>query len=275
MPSGSGPEAKQGVQPLKHQGLERGLARIGLLVAATLLLSACAGSSYRWNWNILLPVDPRGASNSLFLVEGFWATISISVLATAISMVIGLVVALMGLSKRRASFLVSRAYVEGFRSVPILVMILWVYYGLPILTGVQLSVFVTGLLSLAISDSAFTSEIFRSGLQSIKKGQEEAALSLGLTKAQTMCLVVLPQVVRAVLPALGNQFVYVLKMSSLVSMIGFQELTRRANELTLQEQRPLEIYTFLVLEYLVLILIVSWGVRVMERRLKSGAYGHG
>lgn len=252
----------------------RRLALIGLLVVMPFLLSACAGSSYRWNWNILLPGDPRGASNSLFLIYGFWSTISISVLATVISMTIGLLVALMGVSKSRILFIVSRIYVEGFRSVPILVMILWVYYGLPILTGVHLSVFVTGLLSLAISDSAFTSEIFRSGLQSIKKGQSDAALSLGLSKVQTMRLVVLPQVVRAVLPALGNQFVYVLKMSSLVSVIGYQELTRRANELTLQEQRPLEIYTFLVLEYLLLILIVSWGVRVMERRLRSGVYGH-
>ena len=103
--------------------------------------------------------------------------------------------------------------------------------------------------------------------------QGEAARSLGLSPYQTMRLVILPQVVRAVLPALGNQYVYILKMSSLVSVIGFQELTRRANELTLTEFRPLEIYSFLVLEYLVLILLVSWGVRVMERRMGSGMQG--
>jgi polar amino acid transport system permease protein len=80
-------------------------------------------------------------------------------------------------------------------------------------------------------------------------------------------LIVLPQAIRRILPALGNQFVYVLKMSSLVSVIGFQELTRRANELTLVEYRPLEIYTFLVLEYLLLILLVSFLVRRLERRL--------
>ena len=110
-------------------------------------------------------------------------------------------------------------------------------------------------------------------MQSIKVGQGEAARSLGLKPWTTMRLVILPQVVRAVLPALGNQYVYVLKMSSLVSVIGFQELTRRANELTLTEFRPLEIYTFLVMEYLVLILLVSWGVRVMERRMGLGVHG--
>jgi len=244
----------------------------GLLAAASVGLAGCAGGNYSFAWYILSPADARGLANLEFLLVGFWATVSISTLATAISMTVGLVVALMGIARRRWLFLASRVYVEFFRSIPLLVMILWVYYGLPILTGVQLGVFVTGLVCLAMSDSAFTSEIFRSGLQSVRKGQGEAARSLGLSPAQTMWLVILPQVVRAVLPALGNQYVYVLKMSSLVSVIGFQELTRRANELTLTEFRPLEIYSFLVAEYLVLILLVSWGVRVMERRLRSGAH---
>lgn len=248
-----------------------------LLALAVLSLSGCAmggsGSGYTFAWYILSPSDPRGQANLSFLLQGFWATVSISTLAMLISLAIGLAVALMGISKRRWLFLASRVYVEFFRSIPLLVMILWVYYGLPALTGVQFGVFVTGLICLAISDSAFTSEIFRAGLQSIKVGQFEAARSLGLKPFQTMRLVILPQVVRAVLPALGNQYVYVLKMSSLVSVIGFQELTRRANELTLAEFRPLEIYTFLVLEYLVLILLVSWGVRVMERHMGTGVHG--
>lgn len=242
-------------------------------VASLMLLSACGNSSYRFNWNILSPGDVRGANNLAFLARGFWSTITISTLAALISFSIGLLIALMGISKRRPLFLLSRVYVEFFRSIPLLVMILWVYYGLPILTGVQFGVFITGLICLAVSDSGFTAEIWRSGLQSVKKGQAEAARSLGLSPWQTMRLVILPQVVRSVLPALGNQYVYILKMSSLVSVIGMQELTRRANELTLQEQRPLEIYTFLVLEYLVLILLVSWGVRWMERRMGQGTHG--
>lgn len=244
------------------------------LLAGLLLLSGCGSSTYNWNWSILSPWDPRGAANLRFLMDGFWAAISISVLASAISMAIGLPIAIMGIARNRTLFWISRVYVEVFRSIPILVFILWVYYGLPILTGLQFTVFVTGLICLAISDSAFTSEIFRAGLQSVKKGQSEAARALGLRPWQVMWFVVLPQMLRNVLPALGNQFVYVLKMSSLISVVGYQELTRRAGELTLQEQRPLEIYTFLVLEYLVLILIVSWLVRVMERRLRAGQYGY-
>jgi polar amino acid transport system permease protein len=130
-------------------------------------------------------------------------------------------------------------------------------------------VFWAGVLALALSDSAFQAEIFRAGIQSIARGQYEAAQSISLNYRDTMRYVILPQAIRRILPALGNQLVYMMKMSSLVSVIGLQELTRKANELVVSEYRPLEIYTVLVLEYLVLILIVSAGVRWLERRLKA------
>jgi polar amino acid transport system permease protein len=133
--------------------------------------------------------------------------------------------------------------------------------------GLQLGIFVSGVIALALSDSAFEAEIFRAGIQSVEKGQIEAARSVGLTGWQTMRFIILPQAIRRVLPALGNQFVYMLKMSSILSVIGFEELTRRANELTVTEYRPLEIYTFLVVEYLLLILLASGLVRRLERRL--------
>jgi polar amino acid transport system permease protein len=148
-------------------------------------------------------------------------------------------------------------------------LILWVYYGLPQLAGSSISVFWAGVLALALSDSAFEAEIFRAGIQSIDKGQYEAAHSISLNYTDTMRYVILPQAIRRILPALGNQLVYMLKMSSLVSIIGLQELTRRANELVVTEYRPLEIYTILVLEYLFLILIVSAGVRWLEKRMQT------
>ena len=124
-----------------------------------------------------------------------------------------------------------------------------------------------GLLALAISDSAFQAEIFRAGIQSIDRGQHEAAHSISLSYVDKMRFVILPQAIKRILPALGNQLVYMLKMSSLVSVIGMEELTRRANELVVTEYRPLEIYTVLVLEYLVLILVVSAAVRWFEMRM--------
>ena len=203
------------------------------------------------------------------MVSGAYYTIIMSLTAILISVVVGLLVALPGLSKKRGWRLFNRTYVEIVRSVPILVLILWVYYGLPALSGITLNVFWAGVLALALSDSAFQAEIFRAGIQSIARGQYEAAQSISLNYRDTMRYVILPQAIRRILPALGNQLVYMMKMSSLVSVIGLQELTRKANELVVSEYRPLEIYTVLVLEYLVLILIVSAGVRWLERRLKA------
>jgi polar amino acid transport system permease protein len=203
------------------------------------------------------------------MASGAYNTILMSLTAIVISVIVGLLVALPGLSEKKRWRAVNRTYVEIVRAVPILVLILWVYYGLPQLSGITLNVFWAGVFALALSDSAFQAEIFRAGIQSIGKGQYEAAQSISLNYRDTMRYIILPQAIRRILPALGNQLVYMLKMSSLVSVIGMQELTRKANELVVSEYRPLEIYTILVLEYLVLILIVSAGVRWLERRMNS------
>jgi polar amino acid transport system permease protein len=248
--------------------------RLCLTLLALGLLAGCAGSSgggssYNWGWYIFNPLQAKGVSNLQFLIGGVWATLLVSLCAICLSVLLGAAVAMAGLSRRKSLNRVNRVYVELFRSVPLLVLLLWVFYGLPVIIGLQLSVFATGVLSLALSDSAFEAEVFRAGIQSVPKGQIEAAKSLGLSWAQRMRLVVMPQAIKVILPALGNQFVYVLKMSSLVSVIGLQELTRRANELNVSEYRPLEIYTLLVAEYLLLILVVSYLVRRLERRLAA------
>jgi polar amino acid transport system permease protein len=205
----------------------------------------------------------------MFLLSGLYYTILTSVVAIVISIVVGLIIALPALSKNRFLRGINRFYVEIVRAVPILVLILWVYYGLPQVAGITIDVFWAGVIALALSDSAFEAEIFRAGIQSVDKGQYEASHTISLNYIDTMRFVILPQAIRRVLPALGNQLVYMLKMSSLVSVIGMQELTRKANELVVTEYRPLEVYTILVLEYLVLILIVSAGVRWLENRLST------
>ena len=120
-----------------------------------------------------------------------------------------------------------------------------------------------------ISDSAFTAEIYRAGIQSISKGQTEAAKTIGLNYYQTMRYVIMPQALRRILPPLANQFIYIVKMSAFASVIGMQELTRRANEIVVTEYRPLEIYTLLIFEYLILVLLISFGVRYLEKKLGS------
>lgn len=241
--------------------------RILTVLFLSLLVSGCASSN--WGWYVVDPTTTTGANNIRFLLSGLGNTVLLSLTAISISIVVGLLVALPGLSERPALRRFNRVYVELVRAVPILVLILWVYYGLPQVTGLAINVFWAGVIALALSDSAFQAEIFRAGIQSINRGQYEAAHSISLNYRDTMRYIILPQAIRRILPALGNQLVYMLKMSSLVSVIGMQELTRKANELVVSEYRPLEIYTVLVLEYLVLIMVVSAGVRWLERRMQA------
>ena len=242
------------------------MTKIVVVFTIALMLSACSGD---WGWYVVNPSTPKGMTNLRFLLSGLGYTVLLSLTAIIISIFIGLLVALPGLSSNKLLRGFNRVYVELVRAVPILVMILWVYYGLPQLLGITITVFWAGVVALALSDSAFEAEIFRAGIQSIDKGQYEASHTVSLNYIDTMRFIILPQAIKRILPALGNQLVYMLKMSSLVSVIGMQELTRKANELVVTEYRPLEIYTILLLEYLVLILIVSAGVRWLERKLQT------
>ena len=232
-----------------------------------LLLSSCT-SNYNWGWYILDPRLNNGLNNIQFLISGLGLTLSISLISIFFSLIIGFLIALPGLSSNKFLIIINRTYIEIFRSIPLLVLLLWVYYGLPVIFNISLGAFIAGIISLSLSDSAFEAEIFRAGLQSVNSGQKDAAKSLGLNKFQEMKLIIFPQAVRIILPAIGNQFVYVLKMSSLVSIIGLADLTRKANELVVSVYRPLEVYSFLVLEYLFLIIIISYFIRKLEKKLK-------
>lgn len=248
--------------------------KITLVFIAILTLTGCASSSGTWGWYVIDPTTPAGYTNIKFLLNGFGATILLSVIAAVLSMIIGMVVALPGMSSNRWIRLPSRTYIEFVRAIPLLPMLFWVFYGLPVVLksiGINISIdaFWGAVLTLAISDSAFTAEIYRSGIQSISKGQTEAAKTVGLNYRQTMRYVILPQAIRRILPPLANQFIYIVKMSAFASVIGMQELTRRANELVVTEYRPLEIYSLLILEYLVLVLIISFFVRWLERKMGS------
>ncbi len=240
--------------------------RILLILVVGVLLAGCA-SSQQWGWYVVDPTLKRGRINLAFLLSGIPWTIALTVCCVIISNVVGFLISLMGLAQGRGWRWIYRAYVEVFRSIPPLVSIFWVYYGLPIMIDITLSPYPAGMLALSIYGSAFMAEIFRGGVQSIARGQFEASHALGLTYFDTMRFVIFPQALRRSLPAIGNQLVIMLKMTSLVSVIGVSEVLRRGNELAVTEYRPLEIYTFVAIEYLLLVLVVSAGVRRLERRM--------
>ncbi len=242
------------------------IIKIGGLLFLVLLLTGCA-SSQKWGWYVIDPTIKRGQINLKFLMSGIPWTILLTVCCVVISNVVGFLVSMMGLSGSKGLLVIYRVYVEVFRSIPPLVSIFWVYYGLPILIDVGLEPFPAGMIALSLYGSAFMAEIFRGGVQSVAKGQFEASDALGLGYFDTMRYVIFPQAIRRSLPAMGNQLVITLKMTSLVSVIGVSEILRRGNELAVTEYRPLEIYTFVALQYLVLVWIVSTGMRRLEKRM--------
>jgi len=239
-----------------------------------ILLSGCSSASGTWGWYVIDPSTKAGLTNIKFLIGGFTSTIQLSIVSALLSIILGLVVALPGISNNKFLKILSRIYIEFVRAIPLLPMLFWVFYGLPVIfkslgLNINIDAFWGAVLTLAISDSAFTAEIYRSGIQSISRGQKEAAQTIGLNYFQTMRYVILPQALRRILPPLANQFIYIVKMSAFASVIGMQELTRRANEIVVTEYRPLEVYTLLIFEYLVLVLVISFAVRWLERKMGS------
>ena len=199
------------------------------LVIILLLVGACGGTEYKWGWYEILPSTEKGAGNLKFLFSGIWLTIALSGISILFSVTLGLFISLPGLSTNNYIRGINRFYVETFRSIPVLVLILWVYYGLPVVLGISLNPFTAGIVALALSDSAFEAEIFRAGIQSIERGQTEAADALGFNYLQKMKHIILPQAIRRILPPLGNQFVYMLKMSSLLRTVCCSKISAQTS----------------------------------------------
>jgi polar amino acid transport system permease protein len=232
------------------------------------------------------------------MVTGIQLTILVTVIAYAIALVIGLVAALGQLSKNVIFRNISMFYVQVIRGVPIIVQIFYValvvipifiipainWIGqtlaswgvlspeniLATITNRDVSFTVRGIAALAISYGAFSSEIFRAGIQSIGKGQIEAAKAIGLTPFQSFRYIIFPQAIRRIMPPLGNDFIAMLKESSLVSVLGVNEITQLGRKYASASFRFLETYNTLVFFYLSMTLVLSMGVKFMERRLRTG-----
>ena len=202
-----------------------------------------------------------------FLLAGARATILVTIAALLIGMVIGLVVGMARLSKRPYVAGPATAYIEVFRNTPALVQLIWVYYCLPILTGLNMNALISCTIALAVNGSAYLAEIFRGGIQSIDRGQVEAARTLGMSHLQTMRKVVLPQAFRRMIPPFVNESVALLKFSSLVSVLGVADLTYQAQVLSTTTFRPIEIFTFIAIVYFGLCTLLSYSARRLERRL--------
>jgi His/Glu/Gln/Arg/opine family amino acid ABC transporter permease subunit len=183
-----------------------------------------------------------------------------------VGIVIGLVVALIRLSKLRGVYHLATLYIDFFRSTPVLVQLIWIYYCLPIITGRSFSAFASGAIALSLYAGSFLAEIFRAGILSISKGQTEAALALGMTTSQTLRRIIVPQAVTRMLPPVGSMFISLFKESSLASSIAVAELMWQAQALIAFLFRPMEIFTLTALLYFILTFPQSLWVNYLHRR---------
>lgn len=252
------------------------------LACSILLLAGCSAGGYDWAWYVVLPLTDQGRANFIYLISGFRYTIELTIVGFAFGVALGLLLALLNRTRSRILQAVVRGYLSLMRSIPTFVLLLWMYYALPViiqslppsiasLPGItdvaHLSARTAAAITLALSSGAFLSEIFRAGIEGVPKGHVEAALALGMSQSQAMRRIVLPLALRRMLPPTASQFVQTVKDSALASTIGFRELTRRVAELQNVTFRPLELYTFLAIEYFVIIIVLSYLVRMMERRI--------
>jgi len=218
--------------------------------------------SYQFRWDVV-------PANIDFLLEGLSATLIISATTLILAMLGGLVIAVLGMSKFLVLRLVALSIGELVRNTPILIQLLWIYYVLPIVMGINLDSWSALVLGLSIYSSAFIAEAYRAGIQAIPVGHSEAAAVLGMSPSQTFFRIVFPQAVRITLPPLAANFVQLIKYSSLGAVISVGEITRQGMELSATIFRPLEIFTFIAVVYFLICWPLSMAIRVLERRLAS------
>ncbi|MCP1187437.1 amino acid ABC transporter permease [Paenibacillus sp. 1781tsa1] len=200
------------------------------------------------------------------LLEGTVVTLKLVVISLIIAMVIGLISGLMSTSLNRLLRLAATLYVDIIRGTPLLVQVYFIYFGLPVFLDMRIPAMTAGIIAISLNAGAYISEIFRAGINSISNGQHEAARSLGLTRFQTMRLVVLPQATRRMIPTFVNQFIITIKDTSLLSAIGIAELTQSGEIIISSNFRAFEIWGVVGIFYLIIIVLLSRASRFIERR---------
>jgi polar amino acid transport system permease protein len=218
---------------------------------------------YHWDFLFLLPYA------SLFW-RGVLVTLAYTIGTVLLGLLLGLLVGLGRLSHSKLLNLPLIAYIEAFRCTPLLVQLVWFYYALPVLLGIQIPAVVAAVMTLSLYTGAFYAEIFRGGIVSIEQGQWDAARALGLGRWHTMRLVILPQAIRRMVPPFVNQSITQLKNTSLVSTIAVPDLLYNGTLITGDTYRPLEVYTVVALIYFALLFPSTLLAQAYERALAKG-----
>ena len=214
--------------------------------------------SFEFNWEATINSIPH-------LLPGIPYTLLISFGGLAIGFFIGIFFGLLRISPLRWLRWPAIVYVEVFRGTPILVQVLFIFYGLPQLLGSPINALVAGIAAIAVNSGAYISEIVRGGVQSIERGQREASLSLGLSRTQSFRYVIWPQAFRRMIPPLGNQSIISIKDTSLFSVIGVGELVRQGQVYIASTFTAMEVYLMVAIMYLA----ITWTLSIILRELEN------
>lgn len=210
------------------------------------------------------------------LLSAMGQTLLLTLLSLLFAMVIGLIFALMNVGRNRVFNLIGTVYVDAVRGVPLIVLAYFIYFGLPAgmqalgFSNFRLPALQAGTIALAMNCGAYMAEIIRAGIESVDKGQMEASRSLGLSYGKSMRLVVLPQAIRTMIPSIINQFIITLKDTSILSVIGFPELTNTGKTIMGNTFKNLETWAIIGIMYMVVIVTLSKVAKRLERRLNRG-----
>ncbi len=210
------------------------------------------------------------------LIEYLGTTLKITIIAMIFALLLGLLFGLLNISKSKICNIIGTIYVDGIRGVPLIVLAFFIYFGIPM--GIQKLGFQTfkfdaitaGIIALSLNAGAYMAEIFRGGIQSIDKGQMEAARSLGLGYGTSMRKVVIPQAIRVMIPSFVNQFIISLKDTSILSVIGIQELTYAGTSIVQNTYDALGAWTIVGIIYMIVIITLSRLSKILERRMRRG-----
>jgi His/Glu/Gln/Arg/opine family amino acid ABC transporter permease subunit len=217
--------------------------------------------AYAFRWSVVH--DSFGQ-----LVHGVRITLELSVISLVLSLALGLVVALCRMAQFAPLRVLAYVYIQLFRAVSLYIYVLWIYFGLAGATGINFSPLTAGVVALTILNSAYMAEIYRSALGAVDRGQHEAAVSLGFGRVAAFSTVILPQAIRIAVPALVNQFVDIVKDSSIVAIIGTMDLMGVTTQLVGFYRAPFELYSLVALFYLTIVLMISALAAGVERRLQ-------
>nr|WP_320023818.1 amino acid ABC transporter permease [uncultured Acetobacterium sp.] len=204
------------------------------------------------------------------LLAGLALTVEITIISLILAGILGLVFGLLSVSKRKGLRGIALVYVDIVRGTPLLVQAFFIYFGIPQVLGIQSDPVVSGIITLSLNAGGYLAEIFRGGIESISRGQMEAARSLGLPYGMAMRSVILPQAVRTMTPALINQCIITLKDTSLLSVIGVTELTQTGRLIIANNYQSFEVWAIVAAMYFIIIMILSKISKRIERKMSYG-----